>query len=210
MGALRSESDQPVAFVAVSAELSEHRAQAAAQIRRLNDLVVFGDLGSAELDLLRSEGQRLADRFEVASRPGWWKEPDTPSVAYRRRSPFSGVENPWSPGMTIEIVEDSDATRAIGEVELTKAFGGPPGAAHGGVVAGLFDEVVGALAPSLLDGLPVTAKLSISYRRPTPLHTLLRLEAGAERHGSRRARISARCWAGDLVTATAEALMVSR
>jgi acyl-coenzyme A thioesterase PaaI-like protein len=103
------------------------------------------------------------------------------------------------------------ATTVVAEVTLDKAFAGPPGAVHGGVLAGLFDEVVGAAAGAAAPGrVAVTGKLTVRYRTPTPLRTPLRIEATVTRRSSRLLPVTATCTAEGATTATAEALMVLR
>ena len=48
---------------------------------------------------------------------------------------------------------DGDESTVVGEVTLDKAFAGPPGAVHGGVLAGLFDEVCKSISRGWLDYL---------------------------------------------------------
>ena len=55
-------------------------------------------------------------------------------------------------------------------------YEGPPTCVHGGVIAMVFDEMLGAA--NIMAGSPaMTGTLTIKYRKPTPLRTPLRLEA---------------------------------
>ena len=60
------------------------------------------------------------------------------------------------------------------------AYEGPPGSVHGGVVAAMFDEVLG-MTQSLSGQPGMTGTLRIRYRRPTPLHRELRFEGTLDR-----------------------------
>ena len=52
------------------------------------------------------------------------------------------------------------------------AYEGPPGCVHGGVIAALFDELLGVA--NITSGVgAMTGTLTIKYRSPTPLHTPL-------------------------------------
>lgn len=84
-------------------------------------------------------------------------------------SPIAGLGNPIAPPLDLNVVD--------AEVRATASFGaayeGPPGHVHGGWTAAVFDEVLG-MAQSL-DGVPgMTGRLSVHYRKPTPLHTTIR------------------------------------
>ena len=184
---------------------SSPRVALAERVAELNDMVLFGELDD-------DEAARMADAIgalvaDVPDRPAWWHA-DAPELAYRTRSPFSGEENPRSPGLRIERLPGTEASMR-GRIELDKAFAGPPSAVHGGVLAGLLDELVGAVAGAMAsDRVVVTARLTVKYRKPTPLRTPLILEAWPERRSTRRLVIGAECRAGAVRTATAEALMV--
>ena len=84
-------------------------------------------------------------------------------------SPIAGLGNPLAPPLLLEAFDD--------EVRATATFGsayeGPPGHVHGGATAAAFDEVLG-MAQSL-DGNPgMTGRLTVHYRKPTPLNTKIR------------------------------------
>jgi acyl-coenzyme A thioesterase PaaI-like protein len=86
-------------------------------------------------------------------------------------SPFIGLANPLSP--PVELSQESE--RVVGRVTFGAAYEGPPGCVHGGYVAAVFDELLGA-AQSLAGTAGMTARLEIDYRRPTPLQRPLVLE----------------------------------
>lgn len=87
-------------------------------------------------------------------------------------SPFSGVLNPASPPIELTLTDDG----VTGTVTYSRVFEGPPGCVHGGVVAGGFDEVLGFIQANS-DRPGMTARLTINYRRPTPLNVPLRYQA---------------------------------
>lgn len=189
--------------------MSDHpsRASLAAAVAELNDLVVNADLDGERTSDLAAEVRRLVESFGTADHTVdtslRWRE-------YRRRSPFSGVENPRAPGLVMALDPDVDErTAANGEITVGSAWAGPPGAVHGGVVAGLFDEAIGWIASAASPDQPVvTAKLTVRYRHPTPIDTPLRFRAEVERRSSRRLNVVATCRCNGRETASAEALMV--
>ena len=128
---------------------------------------------------------------------------------------FRGGRNPLAPPLRVSAGVDSDGEPVVvGEVRLERSREGPPERVHGGMVAGIFDDVLSG-APGLVDTGPVvTGRLSVRYRRPTPLDVELRFEARVVRHSGRRLVARARCLAptadgGTEVTAEAEALFVA-
>jgi acyl-coenzyme A thioesterase PaaI-like protein len=123
--------------------------------------------------------------------------------AFFDHSPFAGRANPLAPPIEMEIVED----RVIGRVHYGAAYEGPPGSVHGGHIAAAFDEVLG-MAQSLGGQPGMTGTLTIRYRKPTPLHTDLRIEAGIERIEGRKTFTTGTMHAGDLVTAEADAVFI--
>lgn len=183
------------------------RADLAATVAELNDLVVFGDLGDDLLAKLNGIVRSLVAEHDGVRRPPWWND-DSPSVSFNHRSPFSGDENPRAPQMRIAH-PDGDTNRAIGEVNVPTAFSGPPGAVHGGILSGLFDEVVGWLA-ALVDpsAMIVTGRLSVRYLKPTPIRVPLEIHAEITKKSRLIVAVTAECRHADTVTATAEALMV--
>ena len=87
------------------------------------------------------------------------------------------------------------------------AFEGPPGYVHGGQVALMFDEALG-VANVAAGHAGMTARLSVRYRRPTPLRTELRLEAWTVERQGRRITTVGTLHAGDVLCAEAEGLFV--
>ena len=166
------------------------------------------------LALVQSAARLLGDG---APRRRWYELGDGPDESSRSRnrqlSTFSGTLNPVAPPMTIRTGTLDDGRAAlIGSVRLDRLREGPPRAAHGGVLAGLFDELLGG--GQRLDGGPpgLTGRLTVRYRRPTPLDADLELRAWI--HDERRRRVIVR---GDCVvvgdddrpvTAEAEAIFL--
>jgi acyl-coenzyme A thioesterase PaaI-like protein len=120
------------------------------------------------------------------------------------RSPLVGEVNAVAPPFTWEMVD--------GRMRARGAFGatheGPPGYVHGGWVALAFDEALGIT--NVASGHPgMTARLTIRYRKPTPLHTDLVLDAHIEKVEGRRVHTVGRLLDGDTVTAEAEGVFVN-
>lgn len=78
-------------------------------------------------------------------------------------------------------------------VTVPDEFNGYPGVAHGGIVATLLDETAGRAV--LLEGSPddlmVTAKMEVTYRRPTPTGTPLLVTGRIVGRSEKRAETTA-------------------
>jgi len=95
-----------------------------------------------------------------------------------------------------------------GQVSFGSAFEGPPGHVHGGVVAELFDELLG-FAQSTTGNPGMTATLTIDYLRPTPLHTELHCRAKVARVEGRKIFAEGELCDGDVVLARGRGMFVS-
>jgi acyl-coenzyme A thioesterase PaaI-like protein len=119
-------------------------------------------------------------------------------------SPLMGRANPLAPPIEMEVEDDV----VVGRVTFGAAYEGPPGCLHGGFVAAAFDELLG-LTQSLTGKPGMTARLTVQYRSPTPLHQPLRLEGRVTGVDGRKIHTHGRLLAGDVLTAEAEGLFVS-
>jgi len=134
---------------------------------------------------------------------------DSDRRSFRENSPLLGSCNPVAPPMTLTVNEDDGSGHA--RIEGTGRFGwayeGPPGHVHGGFVAAVFDELLGHA--QTLSGTPgLTAKLTIRFREPTPLHTDLRLVGLFERVDGRRISTRGKLFSGETLTADAQGLFM--
>ena len=119
-------------------------------------------------------------------------------------SPMLGRANPLAPPIGL-CLEDG---RIVGRATFGAAYEGPPGCVHGGYVAAAFDEVLGSTQS--LSGAPgMTGRLTVHYRKPTPLHTELRFEGELESVTGRKILTTGKLWAGDVLCAEAEGLFIS-
>lgn len=124
--------------------------------------------------------------------------------AFFDHSPFIGLANPLSPPVHLEYRGD----RVIGNVTFGAAYEGPPGCVHGGYVAAVFDELLGA-TQSLSGDQGMTAHLGVDYRRPTPLGAPLRLEGWLDRRDGRKIFAKGALYSGDELTAEADGLFIA-
>jgi acyl-coenzyme A thioesterase PaaI-like protein len=156
---------------------------------------------------------RARELLDGPARKRWYEVDEPADVgaitrSYAALSPFRGSDNPLAPPLRIERVDDGDGPLVEGRVRLGRAYEGPPHGVHGGVLAGLFDDILGA-AQRLSGSRGVTGRLTIRYRSLTPVGTDLVLRAGAGEPHGKRVVCTATCHAGDTLTAEAEALFVA-
>lgn len=124
-------------------------------------------------------------------------------VLHTEVTPILGPCNPLSPGLRVWFEEG----RVCGTVTYGWMYEGVDSIAHGGWVAAVFDEFMGA-AQALSGKVGMTATLTTRYHKPTPLNKELTLEAKLEESDGRKTRVSAEMRDGDIVTASCEALFV--
>ncbi len=164
----------------------------------------------AALDLAREirpllEGERRLRWYERSAPNTFGEDTDR---SFDALSPVRGRLNPVAPPLLMEEGRRDDGTPCIaGRAHLTNAYEGPPRGVHGGIVAALFDEILGA-SMTLCPPPGVTAKLEVDYRHLTPIEETLRFEAWIDDERDRRVYARATCHAGKTLTATAKALFV--
>lgn len=116
----------------------------------------------------------------------------------------SGVANP----MGIAITCHRDGDDAVASVAFGAAFEGAPGRAHGGVVAAVFDDVMGFVL-SMVHTPAYTGRLSVSYLAPTPLGLALEFRARLRRQDGRKLWIDGEATCDGKRFAEAEGLFIS-
>ncbi|MBM3661226.1 MAG: PaaI family thioesterase [Actinobacteria bacterium] len=99
--------------------------------------------------------------------------------------PFIGPSHPLAPPFVVRRVGD----RAVGHATFGHVYEGPPGAVHGGIVAAMFDMVLGA-ATSVAKLSGLTGTLTVRYRRPTPIDREIRYEAWVEQAEERKVHVA--------------------
>ena len=115
----------------------------------------------------------------------------------------SGLANP----MSIAATYEHDGEEVVARVILGPAFEGAPGRAHGGIVAALFDETMGAVLPAI-GTLAYTGSLTINYRAPTPIGEQLEFRARVVERTGRRLMLEATGVVGGTRFADAEGVFI--
>lgn len=120
-------------------------------------------------------------------------------------SPVVGPMNPLSPPVDFRIEPDRTVS---GTVVLHEGYNGPPwNLAHGGVVAAIFDELLGVGSIAAAGG-GFTGQLTINYRKPTPILERLDLRAWLDRQEGRKLFMKGEMRAGEVLTAEAEGIFI--
>ncbi|SED44880.1 Acyl-coenzyme A thioesterase PaaI, contains HGG motif [Amycolatopsis tolypomycina] len=119
-------------------------------------------------------------------------------------NPLEGPGNPLAPPLSWAHI-GPESVRA--DVLLGAAHEGPPGRVHGGWVAAVLDHVLGRATAAA--GFPgMTASLTVDYHHGTPYAVPLTAEGRLVRRDGRKLHATGELKAGDVVCATATAILV--
>jgi acyl-coenzyme A thioesterase PaaI-like protein len=122
--------------------------------------------------------------------------------AERRFTPFDGQRVPMP---AWEYETDADGLTARGS--FSGGHTGPPGTVHGGWVAFAFDEVFGWA--NVHAGYPsMTGKLTVRYRKPTPVGVPVAFTVPRPRTLGKRVHVHGTLTANGVTTAEADGLFV--
>lgn len=99
-----------------------------------------------------------------------------------------GEANPV--GLHLKFFRAEDGT-VVCETAVPDTCEGPPGYAHGGIIATLLDETM-SKAVRLHGVVAMTARLEVDYRRPVPSAMPVRLEGRVTRSDGRKHWVEAR------------------
>jgi acyl-coenzyme A thioesterase PaaI-like protein len=187
----------------------------AEDLRRVNAALALHEIAPEKLADAVRLAHRLRELLEGPRRARWYDhDPVSPTASpgarssYGDMSPVRGLRNPLAPPLRVERGARADGTPCmIGRATLSRAYEGPPHGVHGGYVAALFDELLGA-AIGLAPPPGVTATLEVRYREVTPVEEELRFEAWVSEDRGRRIVARATCHAKDVLTADAKGMFV--
>lgn len=169
-----------------------------AQMRRIQDSFVVAQLPTALVPEFAKQLEGLADRFAEYEAA----ESEAPAGS---RLDLPGRGHPF---LLPHIVDHWSDTRVEARVTFTQFHLGGNGAAHGGSLPLLFDEVLGRLANSNGRNIARTAYIHVNYRHITPVGRELRLEATLDREEGRKRYASGLLLDGEVVVSDAEGLFV--
>lgn len=97
-------------------------------------------------------------------------------------------------GLKMIWYNNPELNRVEAKVTIPEEFNGYPGIAHGGIVATILDETAGRAV--MLDGdfnnLFITLRLNLTYRKPTPTDTPLKVVGWLEHKGTKGMKVAAK------------------
>ena len=173
------------------------REAAAAALRRLGHAVVGHDCDPELLRRIAGEAERIAGEVERGtprSRPvetmkrRLWESPppDGGPMSHFAECVVSGEANPMGIGIQPRRVGDE----VIADFNLGAAFEGAPRRAHGGVVAAIFDDIMGYVL--VLERTPAyTGQMTVDYLAPVPIGVDLQTRAWMTERDGRKLRMRA-------------------
>jgi hypothetical protein len=185
----------------------------AAAVRRISSVAVGLPVSNDEVSAAADELMRIADRLEsqaaATKRPRTQPDRSAHPQDFFPTSPMIGFANPIAPPVEIWAAVSPEGQREIrGRVTFGYPYEGPPTCVHGGVIAELFDELLGS-ANIIADQAGMTGTLKVIYRQPTPL--LVELDVVARLTGTEGRKIFA--WGGlyhqGVLTAEAEGIFIA-
>ncbi|MGH6628701.1 MAG: PaaI family thioesterase, partial [Burkholderiales bacterium] len=94
-----------------------------------------------------------------------------------------GKDNPE--GMHLKFSLDQASRRFVARLRLPRRFQGPPGHAHGGIIATVLDEAMGKVN-RLRSLVALTSEMRVEYLKPVPLGKPLIVESREIRKRGRR------------------------
>jgi acyl-coenzyme A thioesterase PaaI-like protein len=114
-----------------------------------------------------------------------------------------GYANPTA--LTLE--PHSEGETAVATVTFGPAFEGALGRVHGGIVAAVFDDLMGYVLSQVREPA-FTGRLTVNYKAPMPMETPVEFRAWPTRREGRKLFVQADARLGDTLIATAEILFV--
>lgn len=189
----------------------EARARAAAAVRRIGHALIAHQADVDVMIQLAERGEALA--VELEARPPRQRDslhmkeqmfpgeiPEGEEIHHFDECFVSGRHNPLGIGVSPRRVGDE----VVADVTLGAAFEGAPGRAHGGIVAAIFDDVLGYLLT--LNQIPAfTGELTVRYLAATPINEPLEIRSRLLQRDGRRIFCEAEATGaeGRIATATA-------
>ena len=193
--------------------MSEPEARALVDdLREILDRITDIELDPAAATRARQHARALRDELKGPRRTRWYEGAegidifDTAGDHFEKISPLRGKLNGVAVPFDVDRAEQ-DSQRLIGRINIPRRYEGPPHAVHGGIVAALFDDLLGGVQ-TLTPPVGMTAKLEVTYRSPTPVEADLVFEGWVHDNGEKYMRAKGTCHAGDTLTAEATAMFI--
>ena len=192
---------------------AEVQVDTAAAVRELASALTLHEADPELLGRIASAVRGMAAQVREAPRRPWMQRMErldregngtSNGVPCLTERPVGGLANPSAVGYAVRRDEDE---AVVTDIVVDEMFQGGEGRVHGGIIAGLFDDVTGHLL-TVLKVPGVTGRLTVHYRSPTPTGKPLVIKAWLVKREGRRMIVAAEIRHGDTVCATAEALYI--
>ncbi|MGH3441558.1 MAG: PaaI family thioesterase [Nitriliruptorales bacterium] len=193
----------------------DRRAEAAEALRRFGHALMSREADDELLRRVTEAAHRVADDLERAPA----RERDLlelkrrmfdveigegEAVSHFDECFVSGSQNPLGIGATVR----REGEDVVASVELGPAYEGAPGRSHGGIVAAIFDDVLGYLLT--LEQQPgFTGELAVRYLAPVPLGQPLEFRSRVVGREGRKLFAEGEAYADGDVVARATATFVT-
>jgi acyl-coenzyme A thioesterase PaaI-like protein len=163
---------------------------------------------AATVEALVAELERGAGRRREPLTFGYqWKDAvprDRDAMTTYADRPISGSSSPW--GVDMEVRRE--AHEAVGRLTLRAAHEGAPGRSHGGVVAAVFDDLMGFVL-QIEHQSAFTGELTVRYLQPVPLDVPLEFRARLRERSGRKLLIDAEATDGRALLARASGVFIA-
>lgn len=182
-------------------------ADLARAVQELADAQLRTELPLDQLTEIADRVRDLASALTARARTGSFGiELDQSGGAREHGNAVLGLRNPFASAVG-EHAMFWDEHGASAALELGPLYEGPPGCVHGGVIALVLDQLFTEAAASV-GHIGMTAQLSVSYRRPTPLGRITVVARLESLEGVKRTMKATCTDANGNLTAEAEALLI--
>jgi acyl-coenzyme A thioesterase PaaI-like protein len=187
----------------------------AAGLRLLAAAFVAHEVPDAELMQLATALERITDqvrsgtprRRSFAEIAGEAAAAEVADGAIAEHFDVCFVTGAASPvGLAGAVHREADAL--VYRTRIPSTFEGMPGFAHGGILAAIFDDIIGMVTGRLHRISAPTVRVDISFRAPVPLDVELEIRASLVSRQGRKCRVHATATAGNTVYAEADGLLV--
>src|SRR5581483_8010052 len=172
------------------------RIRAATALRRLGHAMVSHDVPASTFDMITAGVESWLPSVESAAgrsrsvetmKQHMFEKPlEGAPIGTFPDCVVSGDANP----MGLDVQFFREGAEAVSRCVLGPAFEGAPNRAHGGVVAAVFDDLMGFVL-TINESTAYTAELTVRYRKPTPVGEEIEFRARLVDRRGRRLHIEA-------------------